>query len=1453
MSNNGKEVSLEAIGEKQPFNVTKASELVVQINRLPWAHVVYVRQDDELFTVGVQNKGFPAIARCKEVPQMYDERVILKRKSVSLTDSDSEEEGRVSSPLKTRRLAEQVEALDIGTRTLRDKVVAVLKLIGPSQVGDIIKRIRIDYPEEICDYKESWPSQVSALLHSKRNVEFIRSGRKYKYVWRLVPELQPAKQETQGIGMTREEKELRYQQLQLAYPGWQCDGCMHFNAPMTTICYKQAIGEGKVHVRPVDYEQRLPHWKEYDSLALSLRYREPLCYESRKQNTQGLEKDKEEAYEQAQAWTCRSPCWTLNGRFCLWCNNCGADAPEQNIRTQQKEQWVAHLNVKQEFEMSHREMPQGFKKAEKVIKEKLFNVSQDMIQLAETADEFGDDAEAQLIHDQKFTELCRQQNELQRHLLELKIRQREKLKERQEAVDNSNEGTSEPFVQSAPDSDSGPEDGFDPKREKTSLWCKIGNVAHRVRQRYRNVNIDLMAKRYKEAQKRPNWTAFFMGAIKGMAMSTSGVISVMTTAMLLPFLGPWCLMVGPLLGTGWYVTSPYLLNWMALLLALVGFQGVGYLFIGWTVLTMAVTASVTYATARVYAPSKGTIQEKKKQLEQDNQGIDISSIFESANMCARWCIPEGRTLQYIRNLMGIVKDLPTMVKMIGGFWRGLWFDLKNCHTAEAPTFSVYSRSDLRYNIVGLSETILVGQLTMVGHTLVYKDENNMWTSIEVSHVSDMPLSRCGKTLMCVDTLMYEDDKQLKGFMTATVENACFDTWKRCVVKRTGERMTYDSSLEDIRSRHVVEIDQATERERKAEKAYRAACLAKKSKNEKGLLSQAWRDEVNRVEALRQRHKDQIKVAKLAKKARMGAGPSKPVINAVPLSSVYQFGAAVPNTTFVPPRDENVAVAPASRDVGSVVPLKDQVGFTLDGISQLLDVESKDKEKESNQGPDETHIGRALAAGSELRTWINGKVRAVRPVWWCAVGLAILTTIAIGIVIYFARKQRRQAISKVIREEKQSTILKYDVDPGDMITKYEVDDHWFAYNPERMSTLAAGKQPGEIVPVNVVFSSGKARSINMVVSDDGMKLQNFAKSGWDSHAPTKVPDDLPKGERKELGRGVRRNVRRPVNGFVKRASAVMENQALLDSIAVNPDARKYIVKKHRLNLGLYNYERETRVTEDPTDRIWMAARSEASLVEAAAKMLKAQNQVNQGEAGENNPHPERMVREVTEYEKRVLSTSDVEKIIEDANSKKFPQASQAFRTIAAAKHVYAVYSKGENHGHVVKLRNGIWFPFHYQDGNTKMSDLRTGMQVQLVNPLGCERPQIIVWNEEAITRVKDMWDGAYMPLPFRYDHMARANNLQVVKDGIHMVWVHGLDPGTGTPFQIRVKATKVGNKWHYSMPNKAGICGATLSLDQSQLTQVGMHCTGNESSEECTASAVTRGLIELSTSQPEQGF
>jgi len=34
--------------------------------------------------------------------------------------------------------------------------------------------------------------------------------------------------------------------------------------------------------------------------------------------------------------------------------------------------------------------------------------------------------------------------------------------------------------------------------------------------------------------------------------------------------------------------------------------------------------------------------------------------------------------------------------------------------------------------------------------------------------------------------------------------------------------------------------------------------------------------------------------------------------------------------------------------------------------------------------------------------------------------------------------------------------------------------------------------------------------------------------------------------------------------------------------------------------------------------------------------------------------------------------------------------------------------------------------------------------------------------------------------------------------------------------------------------------------------VGMHCTGNTSSEECTASAVTKGLIALAE-KPVQGF
>jgi hypothetical protein len=101
-------------------------------------------------------------------------------------------------------------------------------------------------------------------------------------------------------------------------------------------------------------------------------------------------------------------------------------------------------------------------------------------------------------------------------------------------------------------------------------------------------------------------------------------------------------------------------------------------------------------------------------------------------------------------------------------------------------------------------------------------------------------------------------------------------------------------------------------------------------------------------------------------------------------------------------------------------------------------------------------------------------------------------------------------------------------------------------------------------------------------------------------------------------------------------------------------------------------------------------------------------------------------------------------------------------------------------------------------------------------------------------------------------MARCNKLKVLADGRYMLWINGLDPKTGIPFMNRVSATKIGNKIHYKTPNMAGICGSTLSLDQDQLEVVGMHCTGNTSSEECTASAVTTGLVALAE-KSVQGF
>jgi len=1246
---------------------------------------------------------------------------------------------------------------------------------------------------------------------------------------------------------------------------------MHLNPPMVPVCQKQAMGEGRTHIKPVDYEQRMVYWGQYGKLELALRKREPNCNERRGTNrdqlSQGfqveLEKCEKAQYE-VDAWVCEA-CYSLNGKYVEVCV-CGNLAVHAAMRQQAKLQNCAMVEGCMQY-LDRTQDFQGFKKARLFVQEAL-----------KKALLVGDQDEIRAYTDRlaAIDELSKQQSEKKQQQvddshegpIEMQLDvEFEKVQEQIEAAIEAKEAVST-------------QDEFDFQRaQKPSLWQRIKGKLY-------DAKVSVLREEYRQKVEEPTWYAFCASGIKGARITSGGVISVMTTCMLLPLIGPWCLMGGPLVGLSWHFGSKYILRVMAVLLAIFGLEGIGYLMVGWTFFTMVVTASVTYATARVYAPRKGTVKEKKAELKQNNQGPGLSELFDSANSVAWMCIPDGRTLQYIRNLMGIVKDLPTMAKMIGGFWRGLWFDLKNCHAEKCPTFTVYSRKDLRYNILGLSESILMGQLTMVGHTLVYKDEFGVWTKLEVSQLSDIPISRGHASLMNVDNLLWEDDNSLRDFDTATIENASFDVFKRVVVKRTGERMTYDSSVEDLVAHQGVEMDQAHERERIARVAYEKARKAKASKSVLQNLSVAWKDEKKRTEELEKRHKDQKKVAKLARKARLGA-PVAPATMPVSLNSVFNFGTSVPAQTFVPP--VNVPVAPETRDVGNVVPLKDQPDRTLlGGIEALL--ASPTKEEKEKEKEDQVHQGvdfhSAFGAGMRFKEYVQTKFVAIRPLWWLIGVGAIIVALAVGVTVYFAKKQRKQAIKKVMAEEQQSTILTYDVDPKDKIVKYydfavEKPD-WFGYSQERMSRLAAGKEPGQIVPVDVVFSSGKARRVNMIVSDDGQRLQSV-REGWEARAPIRVPDDFPKKDLKELGRGTRRAVR-PVNGYLRRASAVKEQQGLLNEIAKNPDARKYVVKRHRLNLGLYQYECETKLDDIPKNTFdqTMLMDSEAKLIRANAKKLKAEKKPDEWYAQyhhSSRTDQDGMIDRTLDLGQNKQAVGDVfvrkeideklfplpgavqdplevvkahQEYVKSTEGEGFPQSAQAFRTVAASKHIYAVMSKSENNGHVVKLQNGLWMPRHYTDSNMKISDIPHGMSVSLANPMGAERTQQIIWEKNNIVRVPDMWDGAYMPLPKRYDHMARCNKLKVLPDGIHWLWINGLHPDTGMPFMNRVECTKVGNKIHYRTPNMGGICGSTLSEDQDQLVVVGMHCTGNTSSEECTASAVTKGLIALAE-KPVQGF
>jgi hypothetical protein len=194
-----------------------------------------------------------------------------------------------------------------------------------------------------------------------------------------------------------------------------------------------------------------------------------------------------------------------------------------------------------------------------------------------------------------------------------------------------------------------------------------------------------------------------------------------------------------------------------------------------------------------------------------------------------------------------------------------------------------------------------------------------------------------------------------------------------------------------------------------------------------------------------------------------------------------------------------------------------------------------------------------------------------------------------------------------------------------------------------------------------------------------------------------------------------------------------------------------------------------------------------------------------------------------------------------------EARQAFKDISHGKHVYAIY-------HVDKFkacttlvpiqrageRVGVAMvhPAHYKD----MAQLAEGGTYQLDNTQKVVAKQEIVWRTDGKIPIQGQ-DLVVVPMARNYAHLPCINKLEMLPDGHHSLWFHGINPKSHQPFMTFLKdCYKKGNQIKYSMPNQAGICAGTLSKDTDQTVVVGWHVSGNESAGNCTAEAVSPALL-----------
>lgn len=839
------------------------------------------------------------------------------------------------------------------------------------------------------------------------------------------------------------------------------------------------------------------------------------------------------------------------------------------------------------------------------------------------------------------------------------------------------------------------------------------------------------------------------------------------------FLGPWGLLFAiPAYLFGAFVSGPSLLL-MAGVMGAIGMPGILWAVVLWTFVTASISGLVTYALAR-------TLSSGKRQVQ---QGVtdEIGRAFNTAISFVP-TLPH-RTLSYMRNLVGLTKDIPLLAQSLVVFWRGLMFDPEKCEKGKVPTVYVWNLNG-KYVLRGLSAFLTCGELAMAGYSFVRRGQNGDWVELEIEQISRAEV-RSITGLVLVETLFWEDDNAMDNFETTQAKDAAYDVTKREMIERSKDpslrRTPRKASGQKIvtyqTARHVL----------RAKKAMYRKALAREQK-----LGDEIKEYVRKLKAgevpppKTDRYARQLKRNYEAAKRRTvdlrgEKQEARTRLEAVAPDVADDLPDVEPSKGYCKKKQKFVPATPSVDEDKGKEKVKGEdekvddakPSDLVEGILTVLG----DSTDEKPQGHE---LDAAHNLGTMLRDWIHSGWSLVRVHWYIGVIIAMVSLLLIGFFAYFVVRYKRRQLSQAgPRKDKivvaQGSILKYDVHPDDSIVKFMVDGHVFGYDEKRFNELAKGKPVGSLVSVPVVFAKGGARMISALVGE-GETFQSFQD-----------PKSLPKAH------PLRRTDR-----YCRRR----EKARLLAE-----DDQSWKTVKRRFNFGIpslcHYRQEETTHTEHvaltPVEKV---------LTERLAPLQEAQ-------AGLHH------------------------KLVESEQAFKTARATACLYTVDNKNQFAATVVK------VVKgLLMPRHFVNPAFGSENAASQLVHGQSVYLRSPMDITAAQMITWEKDRVLDPGDTDDAVVMPLAKPLTHMPMVQRMVVLPDGDYWMWAHGVDPDTRYPFQTRLRVLKKGKTLHYTMDNKQGICDAILCLDTDLDVLAGIHVRGNVSTKQCTASAITRKLAEV---------